>query len=50
MSKGRQVWALCEQSDRGRVVKGSIPTLIIDKFKRDGGEMGKKERGRQRLC
>lgn len=47
MSEGRQVWALCEQPDRGRVVKGSIPTLIIDKYKGDGGERGRKRRERE---
>lgn len=43
MREGWQVWALCEQSDRGRVVKGSIPTLIIDKYKGDEGKMGRKK-------
>lgn len=42
MSEGRLVWALCEQPDRGRVVKGSIPTLIIDKYKGDREERGRK--------
>ena len=53
MSEGRQVWALCEQPDRGRVVKGSIPTLIIDKYKGDEGERGRKreaESGGVRAC
>lgn len=37
---GRAVWALCQQADRGRVEKGSIETLIIDKNEGegDGGE------------
>lgn len=43
LSEGRQVWALCEQPDRGRVVKGSIPTLIIDKYKGDRGEREERE-------
>lgn len=46
MSEGRQVLALCEQPDRDRIVKGSIPTLIIDKYKVEGGEQGRK-RGRE---
>lgn len=48
MSEGWLVWALCEQRDRGRVVKGSIPTLIIDKYKGDGEERGRKAE-RQRV-
>jgi len=43
LREGWQVWALCEQSDRGRVVKGSIPTLIIDKYKGDEGKGGRKK-------
>lgn len=43
--RGRQVWALCEQPDRGRVVKGSIHTLIIDKYKGDRGR--DRERSRE---
>ena len=48
--EGGQVWALCEQPDRDRVVKGSIATLIIDKYKGEGrvGERGE-ERERQRV-
>lgn len=42
MSEGRLVWALCEQPDRAREVKGSIPTLIIDKYKGGRGERGRK--------
>lgn len=50
MSEGRQVWALCEQPDRGRVVKGSIPTLIIDKYEGEGGGAGSgEEREMQRV-
>lgn len=46
LSEGRQVWALCEQPDRGRVVKGSILTLIIDKYEGDRGEREERERQR----
>lgn len=42
MSEGRLVLALCEQPDRDRIVKGSIPTLIIDKYMVEGGEQGRK--------
>lgn len=44
MREGWHVWALCEQSDRGRLVKGSIPALIIDKYK---GVESKRERAEE---
>ena len=43
IERGQAGLALCEQPDRGRVVKGSIPTLIIDKYKGDGGEREERE-------
>lgn len=33
---------MCEPPDRGRIVKRSIPTLIIDKYKVDEEEKGRK--------
>lgn len=40
IGRARKVLALCEQPDRDRIVKGSIPTLIIDKHKVEGAERG----------
>ena len=50
--QGWGVWALCEQADRGRVVKGSIETLIIDKHEGegDGGEWKEEREGGVEWC
>lgn len=37
---GGSVLALCEHPDEDRIVKGSIPSLIIDKHKEEGCEWG----------